>query len=79
MCSGFLLIFGISSGGKKHNVMLIHIITFNQADLFSMEEAALRSVAVNAIRIYALSLLFTGLNTLIIYYFQVQERCSARR
>jgi Na+-driven multidrug efflux pump len=44
------------------------------ADLFSMEEAALRSVAVNAIRIYALSLLFTGLNTMIIYYFQAQEK-----
>ena len=44
------------------------------ADLFSMEEATLRGVAVSAIRIYALSLLFTGLNTLIIYYFQVQEK-----
>ena len=44
------------------------------AGLFSMKEAALRGAAVNAIRIYALSLLFTGLNTMIIYYFQVQEK-----
>ena len=44
------------------------------ADLFSMKEETLRSVAVGAIRIYALSLLFTGLNTMIIYYFQVQEK-----
>ena len=44
------------------------------ADMFSMKEAVLRGVAVNAIRIYALSLLFTGLNTMIIYYFQVQEK-----
>ena len=44
------------------------------ADLFSMKEAVLRSVAINAIRIYALSLLFTGFNTMIIYYFQVQEK-----
>ena len=43
-------------------------------NLFSMEEAALRGLAVNAIRIYALSLLFTGFNTMIIYYFQVQEK-----
>ena len=44
------------------------------ADLFSMQEETLRGVAVNAIRIYALSLLFTGLNTMIIYYFQAQEK-----
>ena len=44
------------------------------ADLFSMKEAVLRSVAVHAVRIFALSLLFTGFNTIIIYYFQVQER-----
>ena len=44
------------------------------ADMFSMQEAELRSVAINAIRIYALSLLFTGLNTMIVYYFQVQEK-----
>ena len=44
------------------------------ASLFSMEEESLRAVAIDAIRIYALSLLFTGLNTMIVYYFQVQER-----
>ena len=44
------------------------------ADVFSMKEATLRGVAVDAIRVYALSLLFTGFNTMIIYYFQVQER-----
>ena len=44
------------------------------ASLFSMEEESLRTVAVSAVRIYAMSLLFTGLNTMIIYYFQVQER-----
>ncbi|MBR3552288.1 MAG: hypothetical protein IKN72_02760, partial [Clostridia bacterium] len=27
-----------------------------------------------AIRIYALSLLFTGINTIIVYYYQVQEK-----
>ena len=43
------------------------------AGMFSMEETALRAVAIRAVRIYALSLLFTGLNTMIIYYFQVQE------
>ena len=44
------------------------------AGLFSMQEEGLRNVAVGAIRIYAASLLFTGLNTMVIYYFQVQER-----
>lgn len=44
------------------------------ASLFSMEEESLRAVAISAVRIYAISLLFTGLNTMIIYYFQVQER-----
>ena len=44
------------------------------ANLFSMKEAALHSSAVGAIRVYALSLMFTGFNTIIIYYFQVQER-----
>lgn len=44
------------------------------ASLFSMEEEGLRTAAVSAIRIFAMSLLFTGLNTMIIYYFQVQER-----
>ncbi|MBQ5970399.1 MAG: hypothetical protein IJL52_09885 [Clostridia bacterium] len=44
------------------------------ADLFSMQEAALRAEAIGAIRIYALSLLFTGINTIIVYYYQVQEK-----
>ena len=43
-------------------------------DMFSMQEADLRQAAISGIRIYALSLLFTGFNTIIIYYFQVQER-----
>ena len=44
------------------------------ADMFSMKEEALRQVAIGAIRVYALSLIFTGINTMIIYDFQVQER-----
>ena len=44
------------------------------ADLFSMQEETLRAAAVSAIRIYGLSLLFTGFNTMIVYTFQVQER-----
>ena len=44
------------------------------ADLFSMKEAAIRSEAIGAVRIFALSLLFTGINTIIVYYFQAQER-----
>lgn len=44
------------------------------ANLLSMKEAQLHMMAVHAIRIYALSLMFTGFNTIIVYYFQVQER-----
>ena len=44
------------------------------ANLFSMQEEVLHRTAVEAIRIYSTSLLFTGFNTMIIYYFQVQER-----
>lgn len=44
------------------------------ADMFSMKEEVLRAVAIRAVRIFALSLHFTGFNTIIIYYFQVQER-----
>ena len=44
------------------------------ADMFSMKEAVLRDAAIYGIRVYALSLLFTGFNTMIIYYFQVQEK-----
>ncbi|MBR5365406.1 MAG: hypothetical protein IK132_04110 [Clostridia bacterium] len=43
------------------------------ANLFSMQEAEIHAAAVGAIRIYALSLLFTGFNTIIIYHFQVKE------
>ncbi len=44
------------------------------ANMFSMTEAAIHSVAVYAIRAYSFSLLFTGFNTMIVYYFQTQER-----
>ena len=44
------------------------------ANLFSMREAEIHAAAVGAVRIYALSLLFTGFNTIIIYHFQVKER-----
>lgn len=43
-------------------------------DMFSLHEEAQRAAAIYAIRVYAFSLLFTGLNTMIVYYFQVQER-----
>ena len=44
------------------------------ASMFSMTEDALRALAIGAIRAYALSLIFTGFNTMIVYSFQVQER-----
>ena len=44
------------------------------AGLFSMSAEPARSLAAGAVRIYASSLLFTGINTMIVYYFQVQER-----
>ena len=47
------------------------------ANLFSMKEEAIHGTAVYAVRAYACSLLFTGFNTMIIYYFQVQERSAA--
>ena len=42
--------------------------------LFAMDAPAQREIAVRAVRIYGLSLLFTGFNTMNIYYFQAQER-----
>lgn len=44
------------------------------ADMFSMKEPVIRGEAISAVRVFALSLLFTGINTIIIYYFQSQER-----
>ena len=42
--------------------------------LFAMDAPAQREIAVRAVRIYGLSMLFTGFNTMNIYYFQAQER-----
>ena len=42
--------------------------------LFSMKGEVQRALAIHTIRVYASSLLFTGINTMTVYYFQVQER-----
>ena len=44
------------------------------AGLFSIKEGALMDLALTAIRIYALSLPMTGVNSIIMYYFQAQEK-----
>ena len=44
------------------------------AELFSMNEPTQRSIAVTAVRIYSLSLLFTSQNTMYVYYYQAQKR-----
>lgn len=44
------------------------------AMLFSIHEGILLSLTVTGIRIYALSIPFMGLNTIIMYYFQAQEK-----
>ena len=44
------------------------------AGLFSIKEGALMDLALTAIRIYALSLPLTGVNSIIMYYFQAQEK-----
>ncbi len=47
------------------------------AGLFSMDDPSQREIAVRAIRIYGLSLFFTGFNTMVIYDFQAQEQEAA--
>ena len=44
------------------------------AGLFSIKEGTLMDLALTAIRIYALSLPMTGVNSIIMYYFQAQEK-----
>lgn len=44
------------------------------ASLFSIRDGELLSLALTGIRIYALSIPLTGLNSIIMYYFQAQER-----
>lgn len=44
------------------------------AALFSIREGELLSLALTGIRIYALSIPLTGLNIIIMYYFQAQEK-----
>ena len=41
--------------------------------IFSIREGELLNLAVSGIRIYALSIPFIGLNSIIMYYFQAQE------
>ena len=44
------------------------------ASLFSIRDGELLSLALTGIRIYALSIPLTGLNSIIMYYFQAQEK-----
>ena len=44
------------------------------AGVFSIREGSLLSLALSAFWIYALSIPFTGLNSIIMYYFQAQEK-----
>ncbi len=44
------------------------------AGIFSIREGALLDLAVSGFRIYALSIPFMGLNSIIMYYFQAQEK-----
>ena len=46
------------------------------AALFSIREGELLSLALTGIRIYALSIPLTGLNSIIMYYFQAQEKAG---
>ena len=54
---------------------LIYIICAGQiASLFSIEEGEILSLALKGIRIYALSIPLMGLNSMIMYFFQAQEK-----
>ena len=46
------------------------------AAMFSIREGELLSLALTGIRIYALSIPLTGLNSIIMYYFQAQEKAG---
>ena len=46
------------------------------AALFSIREGELLTLALTGIRIYALSIPLTGINTIIMYYFQAQEKAG---
>ena len=44
------------------------------AAMFSIKEGELLSLALTGVRVYALSIPLTGLNSIIMYYFQAQEK-----
>lgn len=68
--------FRMELGAMVFATLLYLLLAGTVARLFSMTEAPIHDTAVYAVRAYAFSLLFIGFNTMIIYYFQVQERSA---
>ena len=58
-------------------IALLYILLAGQiAGLFSIKEGELLSLSIKGIRIYAISIPFMGLNSIIMYYFQAQEKTT---